>query len=278
MDEEWSSDADVVSNRLGSSSWNSSRLVATAGVVALSTLVVGLGLANLFAPSTVGAVDSVPTAVAGAVLEPPETDIAEAVAVTREGSFEPAPSEHLTVVRVSVSVCGFRSSGSGVVVADGLLLTAAHVVGDAQLVRIDHRGTSVTGEVLGVLGDGRDIALVAVDAPLAVPVASAGIPAVGAPLTLIGHPDGGPLTSSVGPVVEIAPVVARLAGGSDIHGIDVPTTQGISGGPAVDENGAVVGLVVARETATDTALVLALPDLAEIGSAALTPGECPGNA
>ena len=32
----------------------------------------------------------------------------------------PAPTEHLTVVQVSVSVCGARSTGSGFVVADGL--------------------------------------------------------------------------------------------------------------------------------------------------------------
>lgn len=256
-------------------SWNTRRLLASAAVLAIGALVVGLGAARLLRP---GSVAAGPPAVAAAVEDAPAVEVGEAVAVERDGPFVPAPNAHLAVVQVSVHVCDARSVGSGVVVADGLLLTAAHVVGDASLVRIDQGGVTVTGEVLGVLADDRDLALVAVDAPMTAPLSPGRVGPLGAPLTLVGHPDGGPRTASVGARVDVAPVVASLAGGGEILGVDVSITAGISGGPALDPSGAVVGVVVAREAATDTALVVATPDLAELSDAALVPGRCTGSA
>jgi hypothetical protein len=286
MHEEWSNRPDeaTLTAQQSASSWNGHRLLATALVVAIAALVGGTAAASLFTSDTVAAGNGSAgdTAVAGAVEFAPgaevETEIGDAVAAVREGPFVPAPTEHLTVVQVSVSVCGARSTGSGVVVADGLLLTAAHVVGDAELVRIDQGAISVTGEVLGVLGDGRDLALIAVDAPMSEPLVAADLPAVGAPLTLAGHPDGGPRTDLVGARVEVAPIVATLAGGGDVAGVDVTISGGISGGPAVDEFGTIVGVVVAKEVATDTALVVATPDLASLRNAALVPGTCRASA
>jgi len=275
MHEEWST-------RLGSSSWNNRRLVASALVISLAVLTLGIGVAGLLNPSSVAAEATSPPEVAGVVETNPatevETEIGEAAAARRSGPFDPAQTGHLTVVHLSVSVCGSRSTGSGVVVADGLLVTAAHVVGDATLVRIDQGGITVTGEVLGVLADERDLAVVAVDAPMATPLPTAPVPGVGAPLTLVGYPDGGPRTVAVGGRVEVAPQVAALAGGGQIVGVDVGIEAGISGGPAVDETGTVVGIIVAKEVATDTALVVATPDIASLGSAGLVPGECIGSA
>lgn len=266
-----------VSTRLSASSWSLQRVMISAVVVALGTLAVGGGFAALLSPSSVAANG---TEVTGRTesAAPVETNIGEAAAATRRGDVTPADTSGLTVVQVSVSTCGFRSAGSGVVVADGLLLTAAHVVGDAELVRIDQGGITVTGEVLGVLGDERDVALVAVDAPMSNPVPAGASPELGAALTLVGQPDGQPLTVATGEVVAVAESVASLAGGGDIVGVDVTIAEGMSGGPAVDANGAIVGLTVAKELATDTALIVALPDLATIDRAALVPGECTGSA
>lgn len=272
MHEEWSNPW---------SSWNDRRLMSAAVLVAVALLIIGIGTAQLLTPASVAAEDGAGSAaVAGAVemAEPPEveveTDIGDAVASLRQGPFEPAPVEHLALVHVSVSVCGARSTGSGVVVADGLLLTAAHVVGNATLVRVDQGGITVTGEVLGVFADRRDLALIAVDAPMATPLAPGVIPAVGQPITLVGHPDGGPRTSLVGARVEVASGVTVLAGAGEIVGVDVPIQPGISGGPALDASGAVIGVVVAKEAVTETALVVAVPDLATIDRVGLVPGTC----
>lgn len=278
MREEWPVTARVVPP----SSWSARRLIGSATLVALALLGIGVGLGRLLSPGVVAAGSgAVPTEVAGAVevapLEP-ESDIGGAVASERRGPLAPASVDHLTVVHVSVSVCGARSTGSGVVVADGLLLTAAHVVGDAALVRIDQGGISVTGEVLGVLADERDLALVAVDAIMPAPLGAGTLPEIGGPVTLLGFPDGGSRMVAVGARLEVAPIVATLAGGGEIVGVDVGIDPGMSGGPAADAAGDVVGVVVAKEVGTDTALVVATPDLAAIGEAALVPGSCPGSA
>ncbi len=262
------------------SSWNATRLLVTAVVTALAVFVLGLAAASLVPPPRAAAAPE--TGVAGAVELGPgpddEVEIADGLSVARSGSLVPASVEHLTVVQVSVSVCEERRIGSGVIVADGLLLTAAHAVGDAGLVRIDHAGVTVTGEVLGVAPDGRDLALIRVDAPMSTPIPAADPPAPGDPITLVGHPDGGPRTVLVGPAVDVAPVVAQLAGCGDIIGADVSITAGISGGAAVDESGALIGIVVAKEEATDTALVLAVPDLAQLSAGGLVPGACEATA
>lgn len=268
-------------------SWSTQRLLGAALVMTGALFVLGLGIATLVPPPTQAA-EPAPGSledalVAGEVERRPGTDdpatgIGDALSVERNGVLTPASVEHLTVVQVSVSVCDARGVGSGVVVADGLVLTAAHVVGDAALVRIDHQGTVVTGEVLGVLGDGRDVALVQVDAPMAEPLAPAAAPKPGDAVTLVGHPDGGPRTVQVGAAVPVDVTTAVQAGAGEIIGVNVSIQAGISGGVAIADSGDVVGLVVAKEARSDTALVVALPDLADIAEAALVPGECPATA
>ncbi|MFT5203642.1 MAG: S1-C subfamily serine protease [Candidatus Aldehydirespiratoraceae bacterium] len=260
-------------------SWSSRRLVASALLLSVSMLAIGSAVASLLTPGLANA-SPVATQIAGAVefAKPePATEIGDAVAARHEGSYVPAPTEHLTVVHVSASSCDTRSTGSGVVIADGLILTAAHVVGDAGLVRIDAGGVTVTGEVLGVLGDGRDVALISVDAPMAVPLRTGVVPGTGEPLTLVGHPGGGSKTVAVGGVVDLGPAITNRVAG-EIVGIDVPVSVGMSGGPAVNADGDMVGLLVATETATDTALVVLLPDLISLDSGALVPGSCPESA
>lgn len=275
MRREWQNQPSTVSV---ATSLSRTRLLAAATVISLGLLAVGVAAASMVPPGSGAAAPARPATVAGAVEVAPPPEIDDAVAVERNGALVPAPVEHLTVVQVSVSTCGARSTGSGVVVADGLLLTAAHVVGDASLVRIDHRDTTVTGEVVGVLGDGRDVALVRVDAPMDAPLPVADRPVVGDAVTLVGHPDGGPRTVRVGEAAAVAPVVAMLAGGGDILGVDVAIAAGFSGGAAIDAAGDLIGLVVASEEKTGTALVVALPELATIESAGLVPGECPAGA
>lgn len=255
-------------------SWSTQRLLTAALVMTIALATAGLAAATLVPPPTQAATPAPPGGVETPSSAGPETAIGDAVTVERNGRLRPAAVEHLTVVQVSVSTCGVRNVGSGVVVAEGLLLTAAHVVGDATLVRVDHQGVVVTGEVLGVLGDGRDVALVALDAPMRVPLPAGDPPAPGDAITLVGHPDGGPRTIVVGAAVAVDPGVAIQAGAGEILGVDVATRAGISGGAAVDADGEVVGLVVAREALSDTALVVRLPDLATIGDAALVPGQC----
>ncbi|MEZ5166625.1 MAG: hypothetical protein R2695_09050 [Acidimicrobiales bacterium] len=60
--------------------------------------------------------------------------------------------------------------------------------------------------------------------------------------------------------------------------MDATIAQGMSGGPAVDATGRIVGIIVARAVGIDTALVVEVPDLGELPDAALIPGTCPASA
>lgn len=201
------------------------------------------------------------------------TEVAGAVEI-RSSTMVPAPIDHLAVVRVSVTRCGERTFGSGVLIDNGLVVTAGHVVGDAGLVRLDQGGVTVTGEVRGVLADGRDLALIEVDGPLDGPIASAGIPGPGSPVTVAGHPGGDGIATVVGERVDLAASVASIARGP-AFGVAVATGVGMSGGPAIDQSGRLVGVIIGAETATGTAIVAAVDDAGELAREVLTEGRCP---
>lgn len=202
-----------------------------------------------------------------------ETEVAGAVEV-RESAMVPTSIDHLVVVRVSVTRCGERAFGTGVLIDDNLLVTAAHVVGDAGLVRVDQGGVTVTGEVLGVLADGRDLALIEVDGPLDGPIASAAAPRTGSPVTVAGHPGGNAMTTVVGAKVELASSLTAIARGP-AFGVSASTDLGMSGAPAIDEDGRLVGVVIGAETATGTAIVAAVEDVQELVEQVVVPGRCP---
>ena len=180
-------------------------------------------------------------------VDPPTDATARKIAELAEAS----------TVRVSAATCGFESSGSGVVVADGYVVTNAHVVAGAR-----PRGIRVTGiagkvDAIVVLFDpALDVAvLYAPDlqaAPLRFAATDPARRAVGAAL---GYPGGGSLT-----IVPAAVTGAYAATGRDIYDQATVTRRvlelraqidrGDSGGPFVLEDGTVGGLIFA-EARTD---------------------------
>ena len=206
-------------------------------------------------------------------LVPVATEVAGAVEEAGV-AMVPTTIDHLAVVRISVTRCGQRAYGSGVLIDDGLVVTAAHVVGDAGLVRLDQGEITVTGEVLGVLADGRDLALIAVDGPLDGPVSSAAIPMAGAPVTVAGHPSGARVATIVGERVDLTSALAAIARGP-AFGVSVVTELGMSGAPALDDAGRLVGVVIGAETATGTAIVAAVDDARKLAEAVVVEGRCP---
>jgi len=183
-----------------------------------------------------------------APVDRPTDAAAEAIARVAERS----------TVRVSAAVCGFAASGSGVVVADGYVVTNAHVLAGARdgNVRVS-TGDGERADARVVLFDPElDVALL--DAPdlSARPLRFAGSdPDRGALGASIGYPGGGPLT-----VVPAAVTGAYDAIGRDIYGenrvqrqileLRAQIDRGDSGGPFVLRDGTVGGLVFA-EARTD---------------------------
>ena len=188
-------------------------------------------------------------------------------AEVQAGAARAAPS----MVKVVAVGCGEVQEGSGFVVAPGLVVTNAHVVAGTQSIRVED---SV----------GYHIALVELFDPefdLAV-LPRAGTAGPGADhrpefggtramrAVVLGYPEGGPLA------VDRAARVARRSSrtGLDIYG-ENPTVRevyviqalvrpGNSGGPLVEPDGAVIGVVFSRSpTSTDIGYTLASPESSE---------------
>lgn len=140
-----------------------------------------------------------------------------------------------------VLISAGASEGSGFLAStEGMLLTARHVVGDAKFVKVRWPdGIESLGEV--VRSDkARDVALIKTDSrgrqPLALRLGSL---QPGEPVFAIGSPLGEKFQSTVTRGVVSA---SRTFEGLNYIQSDVSVNPGSSGGPLLDEKGAVVGL------------------------------------
>ena len=131
--------------------------------------------------------------------------------------------------------------GSGVIYDTfGLILTAAHVVGDANTVTVRlSDGTSVQGTVVGT-HDGTDVAVVSIPGRPDLPTAALAIgldPMIGSLAVALGSPFGLDQTVTAGVVSAI-----RTIGGVGMIQTDAAINPGNSGGPLVDRLGRVIGI------------------------------------
>jgi serine protease Do len=153
-----------------------------------------------------------------------------------------------SVVHVVVAGAGTRGgSGSGVVVdGQGLILTNNHVVEGARAVSVRFStGATREAQVLGT-DKGNDLALLKVDLPANVPVATLGDSnevEVGETAIAIGSPFGLQQTVTQG----IVSAVNRTWGGGgrpmrNLIQTDAPINPGNSGGPLFNAHGEVIGI------------------------------------
>jgi len=138
--------------------------------------------------------------------------------------------------------------GSGLFVSEsGLVLTNAHVVGDAAHVDVvTHAGKRLRGQVVERAAGDIDLALVQTPgAPAPVPPLGGTEPLrVGSWVAAIGHGRGGIWTFNVGMVSNIYPEGSERP----VFQTQIPLNPGSSGGPIVDRTGRVVGIVTAGLT------------------------------
>jgi serine protease Do len=184
--------------------------------------------------------------------------------------------------RVGPSVIGLGRGwgrGSGVVIADGQVLTNAHILrGDEVAVRRPD-GEVALGRVAGLDAD-LDVAVLGVDTGGAPAVAWD--PAVveelrpGQPVFALANPGGRGLRTTFGLVTATGRSFrgprGRRIGGSIEHSAPLP--RGSSGGPLVDAQGRLLGINSVR---MEGGLLLALPADASLRSRvdALSRGEAP---
>jgi S1-C subfamily serine protease len=153
------------------------------------------------------------------------------------------------IVGLDVERDGDEVHGSGVLFRDdGMLLTSAHVVDDADEIDVRlHDGRRLRGTLIG-LDDSTDVAVVDVDAdhlPVAV-LGSTKDLAIGAPALAIGSSGSGRTASISTGVISAIGRTVQAVDGAALHGMlqtDAPISATACGGALVDTSGAVVGIV-----------------------------------
>jgi serine protease Do len=166
--------------------------------------------------------------------------------------------------RVGPAVVGLGrgwARGSGVVVAPGRVLTAAHVLRGEEVAVTFADGRGATGRAAGADTD-LDIAVLEVDTGDVQPVAwepdAVGRLTVGAPGLALANPGGHGLRTTCGLVSATGrsfrgPRGRRIPGSIE-H--TAPLPRGSSGGPLVDPDGRLLGLNAVRR---EGGLILAVP-------------------
>jgi S1-C subfamily serine protease len=191
----------------------------------------------------------------------------------------PAPAEHAVVaaarssvvkVRAPASSCGKLLEGTGFVVAAGKVLTAAHVVAGSDSVTVSVDDDQFDAAVVSYHPTA-DIAILDVPELSAQPLnlASFRVP-MGTEALALGYPRGGSFAAVPARVSEIAEIT-----GPDIYRTTQVTRQvyivtiaggllpGSSGGPLIDMDGRVLGVMFGNATQQpDTGLAFTSVEIA----------------
>jgi len=182
--------------------------------------------------------------------------------------------------RVGPSVVGLGRGwghGSGVVIADGQVLTSAHNLRREEVTVSFHDGRRELAELSGSDAD-LDLAVLAVDTGDAPPVRwePTDAPGIGAAVVALANPGGRGLRATLG-FVSSGERSFRGPRGRRVRGAiehTAPLPRGSSGGPLVDPDGNLIGVNSLR---LDGGLILAVPANATVRERALllARGEAP---
>lgn len=158
-----------------------------------------------------------------------------------------------SVVEIEGRSCFGIGVGSGFVADDGIVITNAHVVAGMRHPYVQDANGRHAAEIIGFDAD-LDIAVLRTNS------------LAGAPLTIIdntvangtqgvvlGYPGGGPFTASPAAVIERFTALGKdiyneQTGRRDVYALKANVREGNSGGPLLDTNGDVIGVIFARST------------------------------
>lgn len=170
------------------------------------------------------------------------------------GAFNSVVEEaRASVVEIEGRSCSGIGVGSGFVAGDGIVITNAHVVAGMRNPYIQDANGRHRSQVIGFDPD-LDIAVLRTDglagAPL--PMLDDTVPLT-TPGVVLGYPGGGPFTARPGVVIErfIAlgkDIYSETSGKRDVYALKANIQEGNSGGPILDKDGRVYGVVFARST------------------------------
>lgn len=237
-------------------------VVAALWAVALTAVVVYRGGDD---PSPVAAPEPSPSASESlTTAEVFQTLVLSVVLIQATGGSSDVDRDQRTAVSTAL--------GTGVIAnADGTIVTAYHVVEGAKAVTVTFAdGTRAPATVAGS-APAIDIAvLVPSSLPeVVVPATLGGGPAIGEDVVAIGNPLGLVDSTTSGVVSGLNRTVAR-AGAQPLEGLiqfDAAVNPGSSGGPLINTQGQVIGIIVALANPTDAGTFIGVGFAVPIGSA-----------
>lgn len=162
--------------------------------------------------------------------------------------------DRASVVKIEGQGCGGIVEGSGFIAGNNIVVTNAHVVAGISTPYVsDSAGTHPATAIW--FDPNLDMAVLRVDhlTGKALPI-SAEIVDSGTPGVVLGYPNGGGFSAKAAAVIEEFTATGRNiynAGNTnrEIYEIKADIVPGNSGGPLVDKNGTVIGVVFAQSTA-----------------------------
>lgn len=161
------------------------------------------------------------------------------------------------VASVDVVGCDFGSQGTAFLVDEETAYTAWHVVEDAAQVALTIGDESIEATVIGHDPE-RDVAVLRLSSPVedavVLPIADQQ-PRVGEEVAAMGHPRGLPLALTVGRVTSMN---GEFDFGGDAENVvanliqtDAVVAPGSSGGPLINQQGEVIGVVILKDIAAE---------------------------
>ncbi len=193
------------------------------------------------------------------------------------------PSLVLVQTRAEGAAAKETGLGSGVVVnGDGDILTALHVVEGAQGIKVTFiDGSQTTASVISAQPE-IDIAVIHPDRPpeFIVPAVLGGLGSVrvGDEAYAVGNPFGLPGSMSAGVISGFDRSFALTNSGRRLSGMiqfDAAVNPGNSGGPLLDRNGQVIGIVIGLANPSEQSVFigigLAVPISVAVGAAGAPP-------
>ncbi|MCW2143738.1 S1C family serine protease [Actinoplanes cyaneus] len=164
------------------------------------------------------------------------------------------------------------ATGTGVIAnADGTVMTANHVIDGAETIKLTYADGSSSSAKVADANPEQDIATLTPEKlpETLVPAVLGGGVQVGDPVVAIGNPLGLVDSTSSGVVSGLDRKLTREAT-DDIAGLiqfDAAVNPGNSGGPLVNDQGQVVGIVVALANPTDAGTFIGIGFAVPIGAA-----------
>ncbi|HSX17238.1 MAG TPA: MarP family serine protease [Patescibacteria group bacterium] len=201
------------------------------------------------------------------------------------GEFTPAvQAVRASVVKVEGKGCGGIVEGSGFVADSGEVITNAHVVaGVTDPTVLDIAGTHRARVVL--FDADLDIAILRTSGlagkPLAMDTKTA---ANSSAAVILGYPGGGDLSAKAAAVLEAFAAKGRNIYNQgeterNIYSVKGDVQQGNSGGPLINKDGTVIGVIFAKSTSYDNlgyalAMDAVVQDLHKAGNQTVSNGTC----